>query len=111
MFWDNFTKLCEERNKKPNSVATEIGCSSGSITAWKNGRLPRMATLNKIAEYFNVTVDFLLSNNEQTVDDQLRDEQFAFWGKVKDLTDTEKKDVLNFINYIKSQRNDKDDIE
>lgn len=102
MFWDNFNELCEKQGKKPNNVALEIGCSSGSITAWKQGRLPRKATLERIAEYFSTTVDELL--NSKTPDEELSQEQFALWGEVRDLTEDEKKKVLDFIKFTKSQR-------
>lgn len=56
MFWENFLNLCNKINKTPNAVVKELGISSGSITAWKNGRLPYDSTLLKIANYFGVTV-------------------------------------------------------
>ena len=64
MFWDNFVNLCDQQKKSPNKVASEIGCSSGSITAWKQGRLPRKSTLVQIADYFDVTVEELLGKND-----------------------------------------------
>ena len=66
MFWDNFVNLCDQQKKSPNKVASEIGCSSGSITAWKQGRLPRKSTLVQIADYFDVTVEELLGKNDAT---------------------------------------------
>lgn len=65
MFWDNFERLCHEQNKSPNAVATELGISSGSLTAWKNGRVPRGVTLEKLEKYFNVTKAMLFSDNQK----------------------------------------------
>lgn len=59
MFWERFSALCVESGKSPNGVAKELGIPSGSITAWKNGSIPRSATLIKIASYFNVAVSVL----------------------------------------------------
>ena len=67
MFWNNFINLCEQHKKSPNKVATEIGCSSGSITAWKQGRLPRKSTLIQIAEYFGVSIEYLLGNGKPAI--------------------------------------------
>jgi phage repressor protein C with HTH and peptisase S24 domain len=39
--------------------------SSGSVTAWKNGTLPRSETLQKLARFFNVTADYLIGNVNQ----------------------------------------------
>ncbi len=65
MFWKNFIDLCNKKNVKPNPVAHELGISSGSITAWKNGRVPTSTTLQKLADYFGVSTEYLLSDNEE----------------------------------------------
>lgn len=64
MFWDNFERLCREQNMSPNAVAAKLGISSGSLTAWKNGRVPRGATLEKLEQYFDVTKAMLFADNE-----------------------------------------------
>lgn len=61
MFWERFYNLCLEKDTKPNPVAKKIGISSGIVTKWKNeDTLPNGETLLKIADYFNVSVDYLL---------------------------------------------------
>lgn len=60
MFWNNFVSLCNNSGKSPNAVAKELSLSSGSVTSWKNGRVPHHSTLLKIAAFFNVTVDYLI---------------------------------------------------
>jgi transcriptional regulator with XRE-family HTH domain len=66
MFWDIFVALCNENDTKPNPVAKELGLSSGSVTSWKNGKVPHYSTLLKIADYFNVSVDYLLTGQKET---------------------------------------------
>ena len=65
MFFDTFSRLCNEKHKSPNAVAKELGIPSGSITNWKNGTNPRHGTLLKIADYFDVSVDYLLGNTDK----------------------------------------------
>ena len=60
MFWTVFSNLCANANISPNAVP------SGSITAWHNGAIPRTKSLTKIANYFDVTPDYLLHGDEQT---------------------------------------------
>lgn len=60
MFWKNFYNLCQKANKSPNAVAKELGISSGAVTSWKNGKTPHHGTLIKIAQFFEVSTDFLL---------------------------------------------------
>lgn len=50
--------------KKPNPVAKELGVSSGTVTGWKRGSLPKPEVLSKIASYFNVSVDYLMGKTD-----------------------------------------------
>lgn len=65
MFWTNFSTLCADKNLSPNAVAMELKIPSGSITAWRNGATPRTKSLTKIANYFGVTVDYLLNTEKE----------------------------------------------
>lgn len=64
MFWDSFYSLCLESGKTPNKVAKELHIPSGSITAWKKGSVPHPKTIQKIANYFDTTVEKLLGKEE-----------------------------------------------
>lgn len=60
-FWEIYSMLCDRIGKKPNTVARELGFSSAICTNWKtNGNAPRPDKLELIAEYFNVSTDYLL---------------------------------------------------
>ena len=62
MFWEIFLKLCVEKGISATQAMSEIGLSGSGITKWKNGSAPRAATLHRIADYFGVTVEYLLGN-------------------------------------------------
>lgn len=64
IFFERFSELCKMHGETPNSVAKEIGASSGSVTAWKKGTEPRNATMTKIADYFDTTVDYLTGRTD-----------------------------------------------
>lgn len=65
MFWNNFVTLCNKESKTPNAVCAELGFSVATATKWKKGAVPRDTTLQKLAAYFNVTVDYLLTGKEK----------------------------------------------
>ena len=65
MFWVRFFNLCESNGKRPLNVVKEIGIATGSITRWKNGSIPSGPSLEKIANYFGVSVDYLLGKEEK----------------------------------------------
>lgn len=63
-FFDRFSALCKESGETPNSLGKKLEIPSGSITAWKNGTIPRMKTLDMLARHFHVSVDYLIGNAE-----------------------------------------------
>jgi transcriptional regulator with XRE-family HTH domain len=65
VFWDTFIDLCAKNGKKPNPVAKELGFGSSAVTYWKRGTVPSDISLKKIADYFSVSVDYLLGKTEQ----------------------------------------------
>lgn len=87
MFWQRFEELCHERGVKPNRVALQIGVSSASITKWKNGTVPSTDSLKKVANYFSVSVDYLLGESDTAVDDS-----------VLDIVDSIEQDILESCN-------------
>ena len=66
MFFDVYSSLCEAKQKTPNGVAKELGFASASVTQWKHGSTPRPAALQKIADYFGVSVHYLLGAKEKS---------------------------------------------
>lgn len=68
MFWKIFLRLCNERGLKPNNVAKHLGIASGTVSGWKNkGQIPQDGNLIKIADYFNVTVEYLLGKEDAPI--------------------------------------------
>lgn len=54
-----------EKGRKQKEVATEIGMSMQALSNYENGlREPDFATLNKLAEYFHVSIDYLLGRTD-----------------------------------------------
>lgn len=67
MFWDIYCDLCDDNGESPNGVAAKLGFSNATCTKWKKGSVPGGASLAKIAEYFNVGVDYLLGKEKEPV--------------------------------------------
>lgn len=63
MFWERFKALCDDNNISPTTVANRLTNSSSNATVWKT-KLPRTDYLIAIANFFNVSVDYLLGRTE-----------------------------------------------
>lgn len=64
MFKKVFIDLCNDRNESPSAVCKKIGLSNAAFSCWDDNSVPRRATLQKLANYFGVTVDYLLGNDD-----------------------------------------------
>ena len=112
-FFNRFSALCRENGKSPNAVASEIGVSSGSVTVWKqNGTMPRTETLKKVAEYFNVSIESLLADDEKNPPPEgnghitLSEEQKEALSLMAQMTDQEISLVLSQLRGIVRDRQD-----
>ena len=74
-FWNTFYNLCINVGKSPNAVASELNISSGTITWWKKGKVPHPSTAQKIANYFNVSVGYLLGYEQSAVVENASEEK------------------------------------
>lgn len=67
MFYETFEALCKQNGISPFACCKEIGLSGGSAAYWKkSGRTPKRETLEKLAERFGVTVDYLIGREKAT---------------------------------------------
>lgn len=58
-----FEKLMREKGLTANRVAKEAGIHAPTLTYWKQGKYtPSLKTLQKLAKYFGVSVDYFLSD-------------------------------------------------
>lgn len=59
MLADKIRALCESRGKAVGAVETACGLSVGAISKW-NASSPTVKNLKAVADYFDVTIDELL---------------------------------------------------
>ena len=89
MFYDNFLRLCNEKNEAPTAVGKKLSIHPSQISRWANtGAQPRRTNLLKIADYFGVSVDDLLKEN-QPFDIQVFPENKNKPSDIGELSETE----------------------
>ena len=87
MFYEKYQKLCHQKGLSPFAVARDLGISSRTQGNWKSGSEPRVGTLKRIADYFNVDVSYFYHDDIKSNDDKLVEN---FIDELKrDLTDDE----------------------
>ena len=57
-------KLCIERKVNLTALTSGMGMSKGNISNWRKGGYPSAEVLMKLADYFDVSVDYLLGRTD-----------------------------------------------
>lgn len=86
VIYDTISRLCEERGIAITALENELGLGRGVIGKWKKGTSPNMNKLKKIADFFDVTLDYLMTGKEKEWQPVLSDkEERDLDKKVEDL--------------------------
>lgn len=65
MSYKYFEMLCQMHGVKPSDVSKATGVSTATLTSWKKGKYqPKYAKQQAIADYFGVSVDYLMTGKE-----------------------------------------------
>lgn len=124
MFKENFIRLCNQRGESPTVVCKKIGITSSAFSKWTDESIPRKATLMRIADYFGVSVDYLLGNARLDLQhfaspspvDEAMAKLTASIQQVTDELDKQKKPVLGLNPKLSSlidsmSKDELDDLE
>lgn len=68
-FFNNIQRLCNEKGISVTALGQELGLSNATTAGWRKGSHPRGKTLKMLADYFDVTMDQLMSDPTMTVND------------------------------------------
>ena len=112
MYYENFEKLCQINSVKPSHVSKATGISTATLTSWKKGTYtPKQDKLQLIADYFQVSVDYIMTGKEKTSD--FTPESASLVAKIRNdaeltkalekyfaMTPDKKKHVIDTINML-----------
>ena len=63
--YERIEQLRKSKGLSQGKLERELGFSNGSVSKWKNST-PTLERLQKIADYFNVTVDYLTTGEGES---------------------------------------------
>lgn len=69
MFFERYEKLCKNKNKTTTGVAAELGIAKSTVAYWRanDNVIPKQDVLLKIADYFDVSVGYLLDVEDNPI--------------------------------------------
>ena len=104
--------LCEKKGISGGKMCSDIGLSRSFMTELKKGRAKTItySTAHKLAEYFNVSIDYFNPEAEKTPDAEASraGEKFEkIWAMYSALSDSEKEAADRYLAFLlESQKND-----
>ena len=100
--------LCSQKNIRPGRLCDELGFSRSLMTDLKMGRKKTVnaQTAQKIADFFGVSVGFLLGQGEASgsQSDILDQVDVAFYGEYKELNEEDKETVRDMVRLMRERR-------
>ena len=120
MFYDQFVFLCSGKNVTRTKACVDRGFSRTAWNKWRDGAIPNGDGLQKLADYFSVTTDYLLTGEETKKEPTSEGEReisfdeftYAMQNESKDLTETDKQILLSMakqLNDARKKRNGESD--
>ena len=105
--FDIVKKLSEAEKISISKLERDLGFSRGAL--YKMGTSsPSMDKVQKIADYFNVTTDYLLGKNtERKKAIELSEIDDALFGETKHLNESEKQELLRLARFFRDQKDKK----
>lgn len=109
-FKDILYKLRKEKKISQQDIGNLVGISSQAVSKWELGDSePDSEALIKIANYFGVSVDYLLGNVSYKNNEELKEIEAlkslliknGFMNKDEDLTEKELNKLFQFVNANK----------
>lgn len=103
--YEIFERLLQSRKVTAYQVSKATGISQSTLSDWKKGRsVPKMDKMQKIAEFFGVSVEYLMGTEKQKAPankSEVSDEdiKFALFGGAT-VTDEQYEEVKRFARYI-----------
>lgn len=99
MFKKNFVNLCIKKGISPSQVCKAIGLSNSVYSQWDDNSVPRRTTLKKIADYFGVSPESLLTDEPSVIPGNSIDVELSTLTAqlIKSGNDWEKKFIVNFL--------------
>ena len=80
MFFERLLQLCSDRNLKITPVLKSLNIATGAIHRWRNGTIPTGDSLILLADYFDVSIDYLLGKtNDPSPNRHAASEDDEFW--------------------------------
>ena len=107
-FYNKFIELCNEKDVKPCPLLESLGIQKSANSNWKKRKSkPTFANLQKLADHFGVTVEYLKGEEERATKKPLSENEERLkelYNLTADLTDSDMDVLKAFVAGLKANR-------
>lgn len=112
MFYDKYVKLCNSVGKTPSAVALEIGIEKSTVTRWKSGKSQTDKNIQKVADFFGVSVEWLKNDDDDSepdikkptaMDGELSKDIQELKTLLEGMSDEKLQMIVNYAKFLASQ--------
>lgn len=96
--FDRVKILCDRRRMSVSELEDRLDFGKNSLYGWKK-KIPNGANLKKVADYFNVSVDYLLGRTEDP-----HIETIAAHHDGEEWTEEELEEIERFKEFVRMKR-------
>lgn len=99
--------LCKEKGITISRMLSDLGLSHGIFSNWKTrGTIPNGDILKKIANYFGVSVDYLLGNDTVNISGEpLTEFQKEMLSELKGVSSDGAEKIRDYVRLVKKADN------
>lgn len=95
VFSERIKKLRIEKKMTQQELGNIFGLTSTGISYWESGKaIPNMEIINKLSDFFGVTIDYLIGKNE--IDEN--NEGMILFRRAEQVNENDKKKMYDIIN-------------
>ncbi|MGV3336729.1 helix-turn-helix domain-containing protein [Latilactobacillus curvatus] len=99
---DRIKQLASEHAMSIAELERKLNFANGSISKWDK-QSPSMDRITLVADFFNVSTDYLIGREKKEKDDDSNLSLLAAHID-DDATEEDIKEIMNFIDYIKNRK-------
>ena len=113
MAYERIFELIDEKGLTAYRVSKDTGISQASLADWRKGRSkPKIDKLQKLSEYFGVSIMYLTGETDERIDAQAppmqqylrtRPNARILFSAAKDISKEDMEKAVEYIEFLKSK--------
>ena len=93
------------KGMKQDELGRRCGVKQGAVSTWETGSSnPKPEALQIMCDIFGVSLGYLMGIEYDEKEESIENVSYALNGEIRDLTEEEERDILDYVRFKKSQR-------